>query len=136
MRQRTKEYYKKYYNYLQEQRNNKELSFSEIINYFYQTLGRVETSFSSKLLSIINTDMPVWDKYVLENLNLHPIKSWKSSEYRIKQSIETYEVLCKWYDKFLLTDISKEIVLLFDQSYPNNKITDVKKIDLILWQMR
>ena len=52
---------------------------------------------------------------------------------RIKRSIAAYEKLCEWYE----SGAAKEWIKLFDEHYPDakNKITGVKKIDLILWKM-
>lgn len=44
--------------------------------------------------------------------------------------------ISKWYEEFLHIQEAKEILSLFNDKYPNANITDVKKIDLILWQIR
>ena len=37
----------------------------------YEATGNIEASFSSKMLATINTDMPIWDCYVVQNLCLN-----------------------------------------------------------------
>jgi len=136
MRQRPQEYYREYYRYMQQQKDNGNLTFEAVLNHFYAKFGRVEASFSSKLLSMINPNMPVWDKFVISNLGLTPPSYAKPPEERIRQTIKIYAAICKWYDDFMKTDEVRAWIELFDQKYPNSRITDVKKIDLILWQTR
>ena len=45
-------------------------SFDTILNEIYQRTGNIEGSFTSKLLATINPNLPIWDQYVLKNLNL------------------------------------------------------------------
>lgn len=136
MRQRKAEYYSDYYQFMELHKNDpaSELSFQTILYHFYDAFGRVESSFSSKLLSIINPNMPVWDKYVLGNLGMKTPSSTTSG--RLEKTVALYESICDWYQSFMLTEDARMMVSLFDEAYPNANITDVKKIDLILWQMR
>ena len=45
-------------------------TFSNIITYLYETTGNIEPSFSSKMLASIFPEKPIWDRYVVQNLNL------------------------------------------------------------------
>ena len=80
---------------------------------------------------------------VVENLALKepPHYRQKNGEKyaNIDELIEFYgEEICKWYKEFMSSEDAKKWINLFDARYPEakSKITDVKKIDLILWQMR
>lgn len=136
MRQRKPEFYSAYYQFMEEHKNDSptELTFEMILSHFYRMFNRIEASFSSKLLSIINPNMPVWDKYVLENLS---IKAPPPNETgRLMKTILAYEDICAWYRTFLLSEDAHKMIAMFDETYPNVEITNVKKIDLILWQIR
>ena len=65
---RNSKWRKIYYEYFESQKNNKHLTFEMIIRYLYEKTGQVEASFSSKLLSTVNPNMPIWDIYVLKNM--------------------------------------------------------------------
>jgi len=134
MRQRKAEFYKEYFNYMQINKTNKELTYAEVLTHFYNKLGRIEASFCSKLLATINPYMPVWDSVVIENLKLK--KPAYYSKNRLEETIDLYEKIKEWYYNFLKTNDSKEWIELFDSKYKGNSLTDVKKVDLILWQIR
>ena len=133
----------KYFKYMQECMKKKNLKIEEVLKRLYGDCGVVTPSFASKLLSMVNPDMPVLDSVVRKNLreleNLDIKLAWHSKpEERIKRGIAAYEEIRKWYENHFKTGKAKEWIKLFDEEYreSKNKITDVKKIDLILWQIR
>lgn len=134
VRQRTKEFYTEYYKFMELNKSNKNLTFGIILKHFYNLFNRIEASFSSKLLSIINPDMPVWDEFVLQNLRLK--KPMQYDQNRIQKTIDLYSEILKWYNDFMQKEEAKRWIELFDLKYPKAGITNVKKIDLILWQVR
>ena len=109
---------------------------------------RVELSFGSKLLSMINPNRPVWDKYVRENLCMPWVRG-NSWDKRKDKAIAIYSCLCEKYKTFFNENntVANEWIKRFDNS-PIIKhqleeaeakkvvITDVKKVDFILWQIR
>lgn len=128
------EYYKEYYNYLEKNKNNKSLNFENVIEYISNVTGRVEASFSSKILATINPDMPVWDNNVLSNLSIK--KPNGNFQDKIIKSIIVYSNLCNYYKEFLNTDNAKQILKLFNDIFPQySSITDIKKIDLAIWSL-
>jgi len=132
---KSKEFYQTFYEFL-ELNKNKEISFQETIEHFFKKFDRLESSFSSKILATINPNQPVWDSEVLKRLNLRSPGYNLSPETRFLRILETYNKICNWYDDFLKTDVSKKMLDMFNQKIPNANITDVKKIDFILWQTR
>ena len=50
MRQRPAEYYSTYFNFMEKQKN-RDLTFEETLRYLHASLGRIEASFSSKLVA-------------------------------------------------------------------------------------
>ena len=52
------------------------------------------------------------------------------------KGIERYEQYCREYNAYMQTDAAKQKVMFFDQQFPNADITEVKKVDFILWQER
>ena len=133
IRQRTPEFYHEYYKFLEKNKTNY-VSFDLVLNHFYDKFNRLEPSFSSKIAATINPNFPVWDEYVLRNLGLK--KPAYGSKNRINKMIRLYNDIVEWYVDFLQSYESRNIIKLFDNRYKDNNLTDTKKIDLILWQMR
>ncbi len=50
--------------------------------------------------------------------------------------VKIYKAIEDWYSVFLNTKDAEIIVQLFDETYGDVGVTNLKKIDLTLWQMR
>jgi hypothetical protein len=133
IRQRSTDFYKCYYDYM-ERGKNSSLIFKDVVEYFNNRFNRIEASFSSKLLATINPNMPVWDSIVLKNLGLKPPAYYKTN--RLENIISMYTDITNWYKEYLMTRNSVEILKVFDSIYPDTKLTCVKKIDFVLWSIR
>ncbi len=129
---KKKEFYEAYYK-LMEEGKNKNITFEDVLMSLFNEFGSVEASFSSKLISTLNVDYPIWDSYVLKNLNIK-VPSYGSKD-RLAKTVETYKYLCEWYEEFLKSSEGIEIINKFDSLYPCD-ISNTKKIDFLLWQMR
>ena len=124
-----------YYTYF-EKAKNANPSFEDIITYLFEKSGgNVEASFSSKMLATINKEKPIWDQYVIQNLNLQ--LSGKTKEEKLKNAIHLYDEIEQWYAKFLESEKGKECVSTFNRFFPEYEwISDTKKMDTILWSLR
>ena len=131
---RNAEWRKAYYD-LFETAKDSNPSFEYIIRAMYESTGNIEASFSSKMLATINANMPIWDRYVVQNLCLN-MKS-KTKEDQLKCAVDLYEQIVAWYDGFIQTDNGRECIAEFDQTLPGYVwMSDVKKIDFYLWSIR
>jgi len=135
IRQRPRLFYDLLYEYL-EANKNRTVSFEQTLNFFYQKLGRFEPSFSSKIVATINPNYPVWDSAVLRNLNLKIPGYNLDKKIRFTKIVKTYDNIMGWYSDFLKTKQAQDMIWLFDNNMGDTNITDIKKIDLILWQTR
>ncbi len=139
VRQRKPEFYEVYYAYMEKIKGNS-VSFEDVIRHLYTELGRIEPSFSSKLVATIDDSKPVWDMYVLNNLGLkQPPYSSGSNEAklrRVEKLIDLYSKITDWYSVALDDSSVIEAIKLFDDCYADADISKTKKIDLILWQSR
>lgn len=133
IRQRKPEFYEAYYRFM-EMKKKTGTSFEDSLHYIYESCGRYETSFCSKLVATIHPERPVWDTFVLENIGLKA--PYSGAKDKMRKIVTTYESLVKWYENFLNTEDARTMITLFDERFPNTTITNLKKIDLILWQMR
>ena len=131
---RNAEWRKIYYD-LFESIRRKEATFSKIITFLFERTGNIEASFSSKMLATMYPDMPIWDRYVVQNLNLK--LTGKTKQETLKNAVELYSDIEKWYQEFLLTEDAKICIALFNSTLPNYSwLSDVKKVDFFLWSIR
>ena len=130
MRQRPAAFYKSYYAFLEQNKNNRELTFEDILTYLYDETGSIHASFSSKLLATVNPNMPIWDKFVLQNLSLRTPYHYEKD--RLQKTVQLYQKICSWDE----TEQAAEKLQLFNELFPDVNISDVKKIDFILWATR
>jgi len=131
---RSKEWYITFYSYFE---SAKEIlpSFEEAIHHICENTGKVETSFVSKMIATINPELPIIDKYVLEYFGL-TMPYIKNVADREKKAVETYNALCHEYSEIMKSQEAKIFCDKFDKKFSLNKISNVKKIDFILWKIR
>ena len=127
---RNKEYRVKHFEFLEQNKGSKVIGFHEILIFLSGIEGKVEASFASKMLSIINPNMPVLDSKVLEKLGIK-----KRVGSNINDVVMIYNKICEWYDGFYKTSEYHQWITLFDEMFPNSGISSAKKIDFILWQV-
>ena len=132
---RRNEAWRKVYYELFEKVKTETPTFEGILTFMYEQTGNIEPSFSSKMLASIFPEKPIWDRYVVQNLNMELVGTTKQE--RLKNAIILYANIAKWYADFLQTDKAKECVEVFDRVMPDYKhISNIKKIDSILWSIR
>ncbi|MBQ0065350.1 MAG: hypothetical protein KBT48_06265 [Firmicutes bacterium] len=129
-----KEWEEKFYNLFETYKNgNKNYAF--LLKELSNRTGKLEASFASKICATLDPNMPILDRFVLQNLNLK--LPYPESKNRIEKTISIYNEIQKWYEEYLETDNAKECIALFDKIFPDYKwVSDVKKIDFYLWSMR
>jgi hypothetical protein len=125
-----------YFKFMEDNRNNKAITFEETLIHLYANLGRIEASFASKLIATINPDLPVWDKEVLGNIHSELKFTNLKTNDRINLCVDKYESMKDWYREKLNSSLGQEYIIKFDLRFPNTNLTNLKKIDLILWQTR
>lgn len=132
---RNKEWRQSYYSYFEENKNRREITFSEILFSIFSTTNQIEQSFSSKMLATINPNMPIWDTYVFEHLGFELGGNTKIEQ--LENRVELYDKIIFWYDNFLLTEDAEKLIKLFNGIMPHYTwLTPTKKIDYIIWGMR
>ena len=132
---RRNEHWRKiYYEYFESIKNSTP-TFESILTYLYECTGNIEPSFSSKMLATTFPEKPIWDRYVVQNLNMQLTGATK--EEKLKNSIVLYTDMEQWYVDFLKSEKGKECIREFDRVLTDYKeISSIKKIDSILWSIR
>lgn len=116
---------------LMESARRDKLDFEAVLLRMAKQLGRIEASFASKLVATIDPRKPVIDRYVLKSFGLQLPRY--SSELRKEEIVSLYKQLGNEYKRLKL---GAYIQKRFDEAFPMSGITALKKIDLVLWQIR
>lgn len=137
---RPTEWKSKYYQLLESQKK-RPLSFEEVLVELEKVNQTLAVSFASKLLAAVNPELPIWDSFVLRNLGLD--KQWNkfnnaNKKTRISEAVKIYNEIGRVYSDFLNSDEGKACIHQFDEFLPDYKerLTDVKKLDFMLWSKR
>lgn len=117
-----------------ESAKEKGIGFSEALAEINRLTGRIEASFASKLVATLNPSTPVIDRFILDNFELKLPRL--GSPDRESKTCDLYRALCHAYEDFLWSKTGALIRELFEHRFPNSGVTDLKKIDLVLWQIR
>ena len=131
---RNEQFRKEYYDLMQKYKF-KNVSFEEILTELYK-FGKLEASFTSKLIATIDHNLPIWNKYVLDYFNIEPPSREYTDKERIKLACNIYDRIQGEYKKIIETDNGKLMIKLFDEYNKRNNLSSVKKIDFIIWQSR
>ena len=134
MGRRTGAYYNDYYSYLQ-QHKEAGISFAEALTYLYQKHGKLEMSFVSKMVAMVDPTYPIWDSVVTKG-HFGIIAPYTNVKNRLQKGIERYEQYCRCYETYMQSEEAKEKLAEFEKLFPGSEITDVKKLDFMLWQER
>ena len=119
---------------LLESSKTKRIEFPEALTEINRRTGRIEASFASKLIATLDPAKPVIDKFILEHFELR-LPGWGLPDREAK-TISLYSNLCDKYSALIQSPTGRMILELFDSRYPCAAVTELKKIDLVLWQIR
>lgn len=124
-----------FYAMLERSKGQPELDFRSILIELHDKTGRVEASFTSKLIATINPTKAIYDSVVLSNLGLRPPTS-KGCE-KIAEVVRNYDTIQSHLDPLVRSDRFPRLRQRFDETFPQfEAFTDLKVLDLMIWQMR
>lgn len=133
IRQKPAAWYDAFYELLDESRSQS-IDFATILRSLHKVTDRYEASFASKLVATLNPKMPVIDSIVLKNLNTK--LPYQSDPNRFDTICSLYEEINRCYTEYLQSEQGRYLVSQFRKIYPDADITEIKMLDLILWQVR
>jgi hypothetical protein len=110
------------------------IDFPQALMEINRRCGRVEASFASKLVATLDPSKPVIDKFVLDYFGMH-LPQWGSPNREAK-TVNLYSELCDKYVNLLGSPTGRFIRKSFDLRYADLPLSELKKIDLVLWQLR
>ena len=110
------------------------ISFRDALKSILDLTCRHEASFVSKLVATINAAKPVIDSWVLENVGLKLPAAHDPN--RFLGICDVYASLELEFKTFLASELGRYLVAQFQGHYPDADVTEVKMLDLVLWQTR
>lgn len=133
MRSRKSQYYTMFYSFL-EQRKNKDVTFEETLDYLKGAEGRLEISFSSKLIHVINPNRPIWDNNVaVQHFGMKLPGHGVDGSIRQREIVRAYHEYCSRFYEYVDSSEGQTVIQLFNGKYPHTGFTDAKKVDFIMW---
>lgn len=120
---------------LLEQSKGKRPPFAVVLRTLHRETGRVEASFASKLVATLDPELPLIDRFVLQNLGQR-LPTAGRIERRLDRTIDIHEFIRRTYAAALDGPMGHRLVAAFEQAYPSYPVTRVKMLDLVLWQRR
>lgn len=133
-RVRRNEEWRSFYFRLMEDSKETGSDFGQALRAIWQATGRFEASFSSKLVASLDPSVPVVDRVVLENFGLSLPYGYVAD--RERKILQMYSELNARYEALLASHLGLLIRSKFTAKHPHADITDLKKVDLVLWQHR
>lgn len=138
---RNESWRKVYYEFLEKNKNNKDITFEDIITYLYKNTEEhnIEASFASKLLATINPNKPIWDENVLEYvIKEDRIKKFddKKEKEKLEDTIKIYNDIEEKYKEYLNDKSIIRIIKKIKKILNEDKLTDTKILDYIIWTQR
>lgn len=134
MSRRTEAFYADFYECL-ERHKTEGIIFADVLTYLYEKQHRLEMSFASKMVALVDPSFPIWDSVVARG-HFGMKAPYGNEKNRLEKAIRKYDEYCCRYAAYMQTNEAKEKIELFNKNYPNVDISDVKKLDFILWQER
>lgn len=110
------------------------INFSEALAALHARTNRCEASFASKLVATLDPTKPVIDAFVLDNVGMRLPSPSRAG--RLEATVRVYEELADCLNAYLETPRGRYVVAAFEHAYPRAAITNIKKLDLVLWQAR
>ena len=126
-----------YFSLLERAKFHNNTTFTTVLYELHKVTNRIETSFSSKLIATINPEMPVYDKWVRENLGLKEPYPAMPVKRRMLRFVTMYNELQPKVTGMIEDSKFEKLRTSFNQTFPQYEhFTDTKKLDLFLWQAR
>lgn len=110
------------------------IAFADALRILRERTGRLEASFASKLVHTVDPTLPVLDRFVLTNMGLR--LPYANAHQRERRLNELYAELRARYRALEASSLGHKIRERFDEAFPDSGVSDLKKIDLVLWQHR
>lgn len=129
------EFAQHYFHLLEQMKHTNNMTFKMAIERVKHIQNTYEISFSSKLAHTINPLLPIWDS-VVTGKHFQIRAPYASAKDREKACCQKYAEFEEKFYSYMSSMEGQALIFKFDQRFPDSGISDIKKIDFILWQDR
>ena len=129
----SEKYYKKYFDLLETNKNNKVISLEYVIKELNEIDNKVQFSFSTKLIHMINNENPIYDSKIA---SFYKLPEWTGNNYgeRLDKVNKIYDFLIQEFKRVKVDMLLNISINKIKKYYELNEIfTDEKIIDSIIW---
>jgi hypothetical protein len=133
----TNEMKQEYFKIMQEKRDHEVIDPSDVAKRLYQFKrikgdNSLQFSFTTKLMHTVNNAYPIYDSEASRVFNFTRPDE-KDYEKRLKNYVMQYNEISKTYKAILSNNLLDSTLKLFDETFKNNNLPNVKKIDFVFW---
>jgi len=133
----TPEFKKEYFKILEQNRNEKQFDFEKVLRKLYSFPNRkgqntLQFSFATKMFNTINDSMSIYDSEVARMFSLsRPFQS--EFEIKLDKYLDQLDIIQTGYQQIIEQNLLPETIGLFDRTFKDNKLSEMKKLDFIFW---
>jgi hypothetical protein len=126
-----------YFSLLEDHKRDMDFPFLQAAEELFTATGKLEISFSSKLIATIRPQSPVYDSVVGKNIGLELPSARHAIKDRLRMAGDIYDRLSEYMNSCIQNRKFDFLRLRFDERFPEYRhFTDIKKLDLLFWQYR
>lgn len=133
----TPNFKKEYFKILEENRNENQFSFREVLvrlSSFPNRKGQktFQFSFVTKMLNTIDDSKPIYDSKVAKMFSLsRPYQT--DFDIKLKKYLAQLAQIQKGYETIVEQNLLPKTIELFEQNFKDHKLSEMKKLDFIFW---
>lgn len=132
---RSRDFLRRFFECMEQEKRREITSFAVLFEKVYQLNSSMEISFCSKMLHTFDDCQPIWDSVVAtEHFGFK--RPYSYCKNPIERCVSRYADYTEAFTHYINSGEGRTLVDIFDNQYPNCGISDMKKIDFILWQDR
>ena len=140
----TPEFKSRFFELMEENRNNKSIEIKDLLRELEkyprikeikkeEDKGSFQFSFVTKLINTINPEFPIYDSKVSKAIIGTAFNPSGNFDQKLKVYQARHETIKNTYFYILESKSFTDLFIDFDNSFPNNGLPDLKKLDFIFW---
>ena len=123
-----------YFEIMEQMKEKRKVSFKDCFERVMGIGNRRELSFSSRILHTLDPQYPIWDRVIVEGH--FQMKKPMGGKDPVGNYSRRYGEYTDLFNKYMKSEEGSILIRLFDEQFPGSKISDVRKLELILRQDR
>lgn len=133
----TPEFKKEYFEILEQYRKENQFDFDVVLRRLFKFPNRkgqntFQFSFVTKMFNTIDNSISIYDSQIAKIFSLS--KPYQTDfEIKLDKYLDHLDEIQTGYDRIVEKNLLPNIIWLFDQTFENNKLSEMKKLDFIFW---